>query len=222
MLEALGETYDYKFQLFILTRSGENAMSLPGGYIYLDKALLDERPSMRKARYALAHELAHVLQRHETRNAQARIIDSISLTGSTEDLVKTIRQPETQGRAVVASMLTGKLLYERHFADQELGADACGVRMLNGMLGDREELVATLQEFVDQLPSQAAEAAEPGRPPAGPTRSKSAATTVSARGSNLKTDDVIGLVTRPINRHPDAQARVSLLREMLAALRAGK
>ena len=229
ILGAIDEPHEYEFQLHILTRSGENAMALPGGFIYLDKALVDDPSLKRKAHYALAHEVAHVLQRHETRNAQARIVDAVSLSDKSLDLMDTIRQIRVRNRAMIESVLAGKLLFERHFSDQELSADGCGVRLLDRTLDDPAELVATVQAFVDRL-SEEGDAHAHGTAAGRATGSRGMRTVSggaplvvrpNAGGRPMQADDVIEIVTRPVDRHPVAAERIERLREILKVVRDG-
>jgi predicted Zn-dependent protease len=55
-----------------------NAMARPGGFLYVDQGLLSDSKAKLKARFALAHEVAHVLQRHETKELQGLIVDSFT------------------------------------------------------------------------------------------------------------------------------------------------
>ncbi len=215
MLDALGEKHEYKFQLFIRTSGGENALSLPGGFLYMDIDLLRNPALRRKGYFALAHEIAHVLQRHETRNAQARIVDTVSLKSGVSELIRTVRLAEQKNSAIINATLTGRLLFERHFSRQEISADACGVRVLNASLTDRGELISTVQAFVDRLPSPIA--AKPG-PGATAAASGASAPVVKAAGNGA---DLVDLVSRPIDQHPSNAERITGLRDILQAIQAG-
>ncbi len=203
VLAAVGVPHAYHFSVHIRADAGENAMALPGGFLVIDKALVADPSRRNKAYFAVAHEISHVLQRHETRAVQARIVDTVSLKGSLPDLVKTVRQVHSEPKSVLALVVVGKLLFEKHFEDQELQADACAVRLLDTTLNDSRRLRAVLVAFIADLPSAAPV----------PARGSAAAKSHPDAGALA---DVIELVARPINRHPSVEARLQNLRTMLA------
>ena len=69
VLSGVTEAHPYTFELHVRGAGEDNAMALPGGIVYIDAGLLREADPA-KARFALAHEISHVLRRHETRIAQ--------------------------------------------------------------------------------------------------------------------------------------------------------
>jgi len=203
-LAGVDKPHDYAFRIFIRTESGENAMSLPGGIIYIDKELIANKGKEAKARFALAHEVAHILQRHETRNAQARIIDAVSLRGGYKDLVQTIRSLNDRNTAALAVILAGKTQFERHFGAQELQADACAVRILNNSMDTRQALLQAVDAFVRSLP------------PPPPEQDSKKASVINAN-RQIDVGNMVELVVRPIDRHPNSDERSKRLRRMLGS-----
>lgn len=213
VLASVTERHGYRFQLFISSLAGDNAMALPGGLIVIDKALV-EKPELRnKAYFALSHEIAHVLQRHETRSVQARIVDAVSLKSSLPELIKTMRQANSEPAAVVSLVLTGKLLFEKHFVNQELQSDACAVRLVDRTLKDPRRVRASILAFVNGLTAHD-KAALPGKVvrPSGTESALVPPAGVEDAG------DLVELVTRPIDRHPSTEARIQNLNAMLRTL----
>ena len=129
VLSGVIEAHPYTFELHVRGASEDNAMALPGGIVYIDAGLVREADPA-KAWFALAHEISHVLRRHETRIAQARIIDTISLTGATSDLVTAVREPAAISAGVLTTAAAGHKSFRQHYGDQELQADSCAVRAL--------------------------------------------------------------------------------------------
>jgi len=199
LLKTVDEPHDYQFRVFIRTSSGENAMALPGGLLYLDKALVAEPDKLDKGTFALAHEIAHVLQRHETRIVQARIVDAASLRGGAADLLRTVNQSRAGQETVLNTVLSGKLLFEQHYGGQELQSDACAVRLLDRNFQNPARLRAAVQAFVVSLP--------PDGPAASPKAHASGADALA---------NVVELVSRPVDRHPGSADRVRNLNTMLA------
>ncbi len=219
VLASITERHAYQFKLFISSQAGDNAMALPGGLIVIDKALVDKPELRDKAYFALSHEIAHVLQRHETRSVQARIVDTVSLKASLPELIKTMRQVNSEPAAVVSLVLAGKLLFEKHFVNQELQSDACAVRLVDRTLKDPRRVRASIQAFVNALtPSD-----RPNDSPAAPGRALRAGGAGAALvppGTADSAGDVVELVTRPIDRHPSTEARIQNLNAMLRILKA--
>lgn len=234
VLSGVQEPHAYRFELYISTDSGTNAAALPGGILLIDRALV-ENPALRdKAYFALAHEIAHVLQRHETRAIQAKAFDAMALKSSQPEMVKTMQSAGKEPAAILSLLVQGKLLFERHSEAQELQSDACAVRLLDeSFKKDDAKLRAALQGFINGLPKPEAEGGAAGK--SASVASKSSGTALQGgTASGLKTSatakasaanamealsSAVDLVTRPIDTHPSTEARVTLLNEMLAELR---
>jgi Zn-dependent protease with chaperone function len=204
LLGGVKQEHPYKFELHIRKANEDNAIALPGGIVYLDAGLLrDANPA--KARFALAHELSHVLRRHETRIAQARIIDTISLTGSTSDLVRVLKDPSAISAGVLKSATVGHKVFQQHYADQELQSDSCAVRVLNEALDDNRDVEAAIASFIASLQPDASSPSSPG---AEKKQAGAGNAGVVALGGLVKE------VSNPIDRHPSSRERVDNLNAM--------
>ena len=193
VLATLTEPHEYEFRLFILKNSTRNAIARPGGFIYLDQGLVDEPALRPKAYFALSHELAHVLQRHETKDLQSTLVDSVS---SAEDLVKMVRNAKTNPSALLAHVKLRKDLFTRHHVDQELQADSCSTRLLGRYFSSPRELADALNAFLRDLP------------PAEPSSPK-----VAARNDVEKLSATVhDIVDSPVKRHPTPRERLENLR----------
>ncbi len=80
------------------------------------------------ARFTLAHEIAHVLKRHETRAVQNRVVDSIDSYNKLRFLFQGNDGPSPQ--LVLGAVGYLKNLHESYSPDQEKQADACAIRLL--------------------------------------------------------------------------------------------
>jgi len=200
----IGEEHDYKFQLFILKNSTRNAIARPGGFLYLDQGLLDDPSQFSKAHFALAHEIAHVLQRHETRELQGMIVDSFR---TKKDLEDAIRKSHSDPAVVLEKVEISKGSYTRHHIDQELQADSCSARLLARVYASRTDLADAVNGFLKDLPPPQAPAVADAEP-ASQTGSKAEA--IAAKAHDI--------VTIPASRHPNTQERtqnlVSIYKEL--------
>lgn len=192
VLASVPETSEYQFQIHILKQSGTNARATPGGHLYIDEKLATNPAYKGKAYFAVAHEISHVLQRHETRALQGRVIDAVSLVSDLPTLLKTMNTTKSNPKAIIAILGASKEMFSRYHADQEMQADACAVRLLSNVFTDKRELAANIKQFEDTLPKATAEQGKPQ-------------------------DDLTflsELVTRPMDRHPNTRERVAHLDEM--------
>lgn len=195
----VGAPHNYDFQLFIQKTSTHNALSRPGGYLYVDQGLLEDPAEHPKAYFAIAHEVAHVLQRHETRELQSMIIDSISYK---DELTKVISSAGANPDAVLARVKVGKNVFIRHHIDQELQADSCAARLLSRVFTERQELAGSLNAFLKELPKP-----EPVKsaPPASNAMEKLAVT-------------MHDVVESPIKVHPNSVERTQNLQAIYAEI----
>lgn len=211
ILGQLSEPHDYAFKLFVLKNSSRNAVARPGGYLYIDQGLLEAPETLPKAYFALAHEIAHVLQRHETRALQNMVVDSFTVK---DELTKAVTAARTDPAAVLSRVKVGKNVYARHYSDQELQADSCAARLLARVYPQREELAGVLDAFLRDLAPSAADA----RAPAGAPRT--AATAAPAAAAERVVTEAQDIVTTPAARHPTTQERIQNLRAMYAEVAA--
>jgi hypothetical protein len=192
---AITETHNYNFKIFILKHSSRNAVARPGGYLYLDQGLVDNAQQNRKAYFALAHEIAHVLQRHETKELQSMAIDSFT---AKEDMLTTLPKIKTNPELLMDHVKIGKDIYTQHHIDQELQADSCAARLLSRAYPDQNELSGILNAFLKDLPPPSDEPLPP--PPRTPSEKLVAATHE--------------IVSTPMDRHPNSKERTDNLNAM--------
>lgn len=139
------EPIPYNFQIHIVKSDGVNAAALPGGFIYIDRGLLNSG----YLHFAVAHEVAHVLQRHQTREYQSRLIDSVdSLTG----LNKLLDSVQASPGAIVGYLGGLKNLFLKHSEEQELQADACATRLVSEYAKGNTASANQIQKYADSLP----------------------------------------------------------------------
>jgi beta-barrel assembly-enhancing protease len=65
--QAPGPRFNYNFR--VVNASDLNAFALPGGYIYLNRGIIESAKTEGEVAGVLAHEIAHVALRHGTQNA---------------------------------------------------------------------------------------------------------------------------------------------------------
>jgi predicted Zn-dependent protease len=64
---------DLEYRFFIVDTDAVNAFALPGGYIYVDRGLIQRTSNVSELAGVLAHEVAHVALRHGARNLERQM-----------------------------------------------------------------------------------------------------------------------------------------------------
>lgn len=206
ILVAVGQPTDYRFQLYILKSSSRNAVARPGGFLYIDQGLIDDPSRWPKAYFAIAHEVSHVLQRHETRELQSNAIDAVE---SKADVMNLVTNARVDPNLLLNYVKVQKGRFTKYHVDQELQADSCAVRLLSRAL-DRQALTASVDAFVADLPPvQAQPAAQ--QAPGGRN---------SLADAGRAAQSVQDIVDSPVKRHPTSQERAQNLRQMQSEIRA--
>jgi Zn-dependent protease with chaperone function len=151
IVQDLPQPLPYEFRILVRTTSYGNASALPGGIILVDRDLFNGEASADYAYFVIAHEVAHVLQRHQTRAYQARLADGID---SLENLGKLLKNASSAGAGAVvvvpyASAL--KKLVVNFTEQQELQADSCAVRIMAKRFPDSAMMQAKLHAIERQI-----------------------------------------------------------------------
>ena len=118
------ENSPFTYKIQILQDDRVNAISIPGGYIYLFSGLLDQADGYEELTGVLAHEIAHIEKRHGVqsliRNAGVHYVISVTLGAGFEEL-ETI---ETLGE------FAGLLAYFKYSKELENEADTVALKTL--------------------------------------------------------------------------------------------
>ena len=197
---SINEPHDYDLKIFILKNSGTNAVAYPGGFLFIDQGLL--KPEFRaKAVFAVAHETAHILQRHETKELESTVIDAV---GMSSDLFKLLGGTSINPEAILSLAASSKGLFSKHFQDQELQADACATKMVMRIFPQPEISRKALRDFTESLGKL-----DPEPPVAAPT------TTLERYAVSLHV-----MVNSPFRRHPNTVVRRQNIDQMVAQMSA--
>lgn len=117
------ERADLTWRFGVLETDDVNAFATPGGYVFITKGLLRILRNEAELAGVLAHEIAHVVQRHHItaiqRNAQ---------TGLLADIVSLAADNQKHGAALNKAISAGTEIYARGLdKDDEFEADRMGV-----------------------------------------------------------------------------------------------
>ena len=129
---------DYRF--YLVEDPNLNAFAAPGGHIAVHSGLIMAASSESELAGVLAHEVAHVTQRHLPRMIEQSKRQSLPATAA---MVAAILLGGQVGQAAIAAtnaaLIDSQLRYSRDF---EREADAIGIRTLNAAGYDPEGMVA--------------------------------------------------------------------------------
>lgn len=116
LLDAAG-TNVYKFQFHIIKETNINAFAIPGGHIFIHTGLLDAADTPEEIAGVLAHEMAHVTERHGFRS----LINAAGLY-----LIVQFFFGDSSGAMAVLTEGSKTLLQQSYSRDFERQADDVG------------------------------------------------------------------------------------------------
>ncbi|MDF1500351.1 MAG: M48 family metalloprotease [Anaerolineales bacterium] len=142
----------YPFEFHVLADPQTvNAFALPGGQVFITRALVDRIETEGQLAGVLAHEVVHVLARHSSeRMAQAELTQGI--TGAVLIASYDPENPSTQQVAQMA-ILVGQLINMKYGRDDELQADALGVQIMADGGYDPRAMIGMMRILAESNPA---------------------------------------------------------------------
>lgn len=134
----------YEFEFHLLDDPQTiNAFALPGGQVFITRALFDRLQTEGELAGVLGHEIGHVVARHSAEHiAKAQLTEG--LTGAAVIATYDPNNPSSASSAQVAALI-GQLINLKFGRDDELEADALGVCFINDSGYDPSELISVMQ-----------------------------------------------------------------------------
>ena len=111
----------YAWRLRVLDSADVNAFALPGGYIFVNRGLVERAADGHEVAGVLAHEMQHVLRRHGIENLMQEIGLRLIVYSAVGD-ASAVERLAAANAADLASMSFSR--------DQEREADALGLRLV--------------------------------------------------------------------------------------------
>jgi beta-barrel assembly-enhancing protease len=119
----------YPYQIRVVNASDINAFSLPGGYMYVNRGLIEAARREPELAGVLAHEMAHVALRHGTHQASKAYMAQAGL-GILGGLLSRGRNPSQVIQVVGGLGLNA--LFLKFSRDMEYQADTVGAQIMAG------------------------------------------------------------------------------------------
>ncbi|MDP3896762.1 MAG: M48 family metalloprotease [Mesorhizobium sp.] len=110
------------YRITILNSPNVNAFALPGGYLYITRGLLALANDSAELAAVIAHEMGHVTANHGVQRQQ-READEVLAAKVVSDVLEG-------DAAAKAALIRGKLRLAQFSRNQELEADAIGIRAI--------------------------------------------------------------------------------------------
>nr|WP_082766355.1 cell division protease CdlP [Paramesorhizobium deserti] len=121
-LTLVSENPNQTYRITILNSPNINAFALPGGYVYVTRGLLALANDSAEVAAVIAHEMAHVTANHGIQRQQKEA--EAAITGR---VVSEVLHDDIAGRE---ALLRGKLRLAQFSRNQELQADAVGIKSI--------------------------------------------------------------------------------------------
>jgi len=143
---AASTPYEYEFHLLEDDQT-INAFALPGGQIFITRALYDKLQREGELAGVLGHEIGHVVARHSAEHiAKAELTQG--LTGAAVLATYDPDNPASASSAQVAALI-GQLVNLKFGRDDELESDFLGVCFINDAGYDPSELIRVMQVLAE-------------------------------------------------------------------------
>lgn len=140
--ESVAERTGYEFRFAVLDdRQTVNAFALPGGPVFITRALLEQLENEGQLAGVLSHEMGHVIGRHS-----AEQISRSQLIGGLAAAVGVAASDEAdQGRRAAAlAAMVGQLAQMRYGRGDELQSDSLGVVIMSEAGYDPRALIVVM------------------------------------------------------------------------------
>ena len=132
----------------VLDDSGFNAFAAPGGYVFVTKGLVDRVTDESELAGILAHEIAHVVQRHHI-----KAMRKTARAGAVTQLIASQLNNNLGGALSSQLLALGRNLYAKGLdQEDEFEADRLGVALSASAGFDPYGLVAVLQQLRTATP----------------------------------------------------------------------
>ena len=136
-LVANSDTPSYPFHFFVVLENDINAFAGPGGYIGVNSGLILMTEAESELASVMAHEIAHVTQRHLYRSYESSSRLSIPMAAATLGAILLGTQSAAAGQAAIMAIQAGSVQFQIDFTrEHEAEADRVGMQTLSNSTYD--------------------------------------------------------------------------------------
>src|ERR1700730_16876559 len=113
---------DLDWHFYVVNTKQVNAFALPGGFIYVNRGLIESADRLDELTGTLGHEIGHVIERHSVKQMQSAQKANVGIA-----VVCTLTSICHSGLAQAAVQVGGTALFAKYSRADELQADSEGV-----------------------------------------------------------------------------------------------
>jgi predicted Zn-dependent protease len=147
-LAAIADPRGIRYHFYVVNSDVVNAFALPGGYVYINRGLIERADNLSEFAGVLAHEIGHVAERHSIEQLQRAQNANLGLSV----LYGVLLGRNPSGVEQAGIQVGGGAVFAGYGRDAEREADAVGVAYMvragynpNGMATFFEELLSMQQ-----------------------------------------------------------------------------
>lgn len=148
-IAAQGPRRDVAWHFYIVNSNVVNAMSLPGGYVYVNRGIIEHASNMSELAGVMAHEIGHVEERHSVQ--QLERVQNANLGLGLASILLGIQPSGVAGAAI---QIGGQAIFARYSRQDESEADADAVLLTTRAGISPEGLVTFFQKLLQMQQSQ--------------------------------------------------------------------
>ncbi|MEO8910398.1 MAG: M48 family metallopeptidase [Gemmatimonadaceae bacterium] len=136
---------DLEWHFFIVDSKEVNAFAVPGGYVYVNRGLIERSDKMDEVAGVLGHEIGHVLRRHTVKQMEKEQGANVGIT-----LACVLTGVCNSGVANAAIQLGGGALFARFSRQDEAEADQEGFNNVVRAGISPEGMVSMFQKLLEE------------------------------------------------------------------------
>ena len=136
---------DIPYTFYVVNIDEINAFAVPGGFVYINRGLIERTDNLAELAGVVAHEIGHVEARHS-----AEMMEKMQATQVGVGIASILLGVPPEGAAGTAVNIGANLYFARHSRQAELEADAIAVRLLPPVGIDPGGIVTFFKELLEE------------------------------------------------------------------------
>ncbi len=136
---------DIPYTFYVVNINEVNAFAVPGGFIYLNRGLIERTENMSELAGVLGHEIGHVEARHSV-----QMLERMQAAQAGVAIASVLLGAQPEGLTGLAVDVGATAYFAHHSREAENEADAIAVRLLPGAGIDPGGIVTFFRKLMDE------------------------------------------------------------------------
>ena len=136
---------DIPYTYYVVNSDEVNAFAIPGGFVYINRGLIERTDNLSELAGVLAHEIGHVEARHS-----AEMMERMQAAQVGVGVASILLGAPPSGLAGAAVDIGANIYFSRHSREAENEADAIAVRLLPAAGIDPAGLITFFKELIEE------------------------------------------------------------------------